>query len=117
MPAALGMNTKEMWIVHRDLHKWPIQVREKRIRVIDVFMAIYDEYSIPLTSQELVEIGPEYLERCRRSFEQRCRDGPSWRHIEEAKGFLRIDLLRGRRIFKGIQPVPGQPATYELLLD
>lgn len=117
MPAALGMNTKEMWIVHRDLHKWPIQVREKRIRVIDVFMAIYDEYSIPLTSQELVEIGPEYLERCRRSFEQRCRDGPSWRHIEEAKGFLRIDLLRGRRIFKGIQPVAGQPATYELLLD
>lgn len=117
MPAGLGMHVSEMWIVHKSLPKWPVHVNLKKIRVIDVFMWIYDEYAEPLTAQELIEIGPEYLQRCRPFFEQRCRDGPSWQHVEEKRGILRVDLLRGRRIFKGLQPIPGQPSTYELLLD
>jgi len=117
IPAGLGMHLNEMWIVHKALPKWPVHVDVKKIRVIDVFMWIYDEFAEPLTAQELMEIGPEYLERCRPFFDQRCRDGPSWQHVEERKGILRIDLLRGRRRFVGLQPIPGKPATYELLLD
>jgi len=117
MSAGLGVYINEMWIVHKNLPKWTIHVKRNNIRVIDVFRWIYDDFSQPLTRQELVEIGPEYLQRCRPSFEQRCRDAPSWQHVEERKGVLRVDLLRGKRRFVGLQPLPGQPATYELLLD
>jgi hypothetical protein len=118
----MGVSTNarmlHMTIVNRKLEKWPIHIVTQRgIRVIDVFRAIYDTYSQPLTHGELKDFGAEYIDRCKRAFLQRCHDSPEFDHIEERRGMLRIDLMRGRRIFKGLIPVSGQPWTYELLFD
>ena len=118
MRVSTNAGIMSMTIVCQKLPRWPIYIkRSDNIRVIDVFRAIYDTYSQPLTHQELRDLGEAQIERCRAAFLQRCHDSPEFDHIEERKGMLRIDLLRGRRIFKGLVPVPTQPWTYELLFD
>ncbi|KAF8963038.1 hypothetical protein BDZ97DRAFT_1068198 [Flammula alnicola] len=47
-----------------------------------------------------MQCGDEYIERCQRAFKQRCEDSSQFTHIEERRGLLRIDILRGRRISK-----------------
>ncbi|KAF8886238.1 hypothetical protein CPB84DRAFT_1787745 [Gymnopilus junonius] len=119
MPVSVSATIRSMTIICKKLPRWPIYLRrpDTSLRVIDIFRAIYDTYSMPLTHQELRELGEDYIEKCRRAYLQRCRDSPEFDHLEERKGMLRIDLLRGRRIFKGLIPVPGQAWTYELLFD
>ncbi|KAF8182296.1 hypothetical protein BJ912DRAFT_1061778 [Pholiota molesta] len=111
----------EMVIINKKLHLWPIHLKNNNswhaLRVIDVFRAIYDTYAQPLTPQELAHFGDEYVRRCQPAFMRRCEDSPQFTHVEERRGLLRIDLLRGHRIFKGLVPIPGRPFHYELLFD
>ncbi|KAG2009596.1 hypothetical protein CC2G_012510 [Coprinopsis cinerea AmutBmut pab1-1] len=98
----------DMIIIHPTLAQWPVYVWNPRgIRCIDVFRAIYDTYSIPLSQDEIEEWGPEYIERCKRVFEQRCEEGPRLPQVTRVKGICRVDLLRGEKIFKGLVPYKG----------
>lgn len=97
---------------------WPIQVKHStNLRVIDIFRAIYDTYAQPLTQEELAYYGGETIARCGAAFKQRCEDGPELAFVAERKGILRIDLLRGRRIFKGLSPDRGKEGHYKLFFD
>ncbi|KAF8157910.1 hypothetical protein B0H34DRAFT_434552 [Crassisporium funariophilum] len=108
----------EIIIISRKLEMWPVHIRGNRnLRVIDIFRQIYDTYSRQLTQEELMRWGPEYIARCERAFKQRCEDGPALTVHAERHGMLRIDLLRGRRIFKGLVPIRGKPMHYELLFE
>ncbi|TFK27587.1 hypothetical protein FA15DRAFT_586054, partial [Coprinopsis marcescibilis] len=102
----------ELTLYHEVMRKWPVVVRNpKGVRCIDIFRAIYDTYAVPLTPEELVQCGEEYIERCQPWFDQRCRDGPQFEVVERSKGLKRIDLLRGKRVFKGLvqNTAPGAP--------
>lgn len=108
------------WIVITcdKLSLWPIHLKQTtNLRVIDIFRAIYDTYSQPLTQEELRYFGRETIERCEAAFKQRCDDGPELACLAERKGMLRIDLLRGRRIFKGLYADRGQVNHYKLFFD
>ncbi|KAF9527510.1 hypothetical protein CPB83DRAFT_855905 [Crepidotus variabilis] len=109
----------EIVIVNKTLEAWPIVIRPThRIRVIDVFRAIYDTYAIPLTREELARLGAERIQRSERAFLQRCQDSPESTHFLERQGMTRIDLLRGRRIFKGLIHHRGAPNhQFELIFD
>jgi hypothetical protein len=97
---------------------WPIQIKQStNLRVIDIFRAIYDTYAQPLTKEEYLHFGRETMERCEASFKQRCEDGPELACLAEKRGILRIDLLRGRRIFKGLYPDRGKVGHYRLFFD
>lgn len=121
IPVVYSTIIPEMVIVNQKLHLWPIHLKNPNawhtLRVIDVFRAIYDTYAQPLTPHELSHFGEDYIRRCQPAFAQRCQDSPQFTHIEERRGLLRIDLLRGRRIFKGLVPIPGRPLQWELLFD
>ncbi|KAF9564139.1 hypothetical protein CPC08DRAFT_269897 [Agrocybe pediades] len=107
-----------MRIKCRYLSQWEIELKAPMgLRIIDVFAAIYKAYNQPLTREEKEAIGPEYLEKCKRSFLQRCEDSPGLTYHEERKGMMRIDLMRGRRLFKGLLPIHGMPDHYELIFD
>lgn len=99
----------QMVLYNEKLAQWPVVVNATKgnCRVIDVFRAIYDTYSVPLTRDELLQIGQSTVERCQRAFRQRCNDTPGLPPVTEAKGLCRIDLLRGERIFKGLTPLTG----------
>ena len=108
------------WIVITcdKLPLWPVQFKQTtNIRVIDIFRAIYDTYAQPLTREEFLHVGRETIGRCEAAFKQRCEDGPELACIAEKRGMLRIDLLRGRRIFKGIYPDGGKIGHYKLVFD
>ena len=97
---------------------WPIQLQQTtNLRVIDIFRAIYDTYAQPLTPEEFLHFGREYIGRCEAAFKQRCEDGPELACVAERRGMLRIDLLRGRRIFKGLYPDRGKVGHYKLFFD
>jgi hypothetical protein len=97
---------------------WPIQIKQPtNLRVIDIFRAIYDTYAQPLTQEELVYFGRETIGRCQAAFKLRCEDGPELACVAERRGMLRIDLLRGRRIFKGLYPDRGKAGHYKLFFD
>jgi hypothetical protein len=108
------------WIVITcdKLPLWPIQLKHStNLRVVDIFRAIYDTYAQPLTQEELVYFGRETIARCAAAFKQRCEDGPELACVAERRGMLRIDLLRGRRIFKGLYPERGKEGHYKLFFD
>jgi hypothetical protein len=108
------------WIVITcdKLPLWPIQLHQTtNIRVIDIFRAIYDTYAQSLTQEEYLHFGREIIGRCEAAFKQRCEDGPELACVAEKRGVLRIDLLRGRRIFKGLYPDRGKMGHYKLLFD
>ena len=97
---------------------WPIHLKQTtNLRVIDIFRAIYDTYAQPLTEDELLYFGKETIGRCEAPFKQRCEDGPEFAFAAEKRGMLRIDLLRGRRIFKGLHPDRGKMGHYKLFFD
>jgi hypothetical protein len=102
----------------RGLEKWPVVVeREQGLRCIDVFRAIYDTYHKPLTPAELVSLDSNYIERCRPAFEQRCEDSPGLALFNQRRGMRRVDLLRGRRIFKGLTRTSESGANWVLQFD
>lgn len=122
--AHMSNNTlfQQVVITNETLKKWPIVVYpsqpSQRIRVIDVFRAIYDTYAVPLTREELALYGPDYIQRCERAFLQRCKDAKESTHFLEKQGMTRIDLLKGRRIFKGLVHRSGFPNHhFELIFD
>lgn len=82
---------------------WQIHVRRSRgLRCIDIFRAIFETYNVLLTEREKKQIGSQYLRRCEPSFKQRCKDSPGLPLYNEECGMRRIDVLRGRRIFKSL---------------
>ncbi|KAF8804622.1 hypothetical protein BYT27DRAFT_7194241 [Phlegmacium glaucopus] len=108
------------WIIItcEKLPLWPIELKQTtNLRVIDIFRAIYDTYAQPLTQEELIYFGRSTIERCAGAFKQRCEDGPELACLAETKGMLRIDLLRGRRIFEGLYPDRGNIGHYKLVFD
>mgnify|MGYP001159211209 CR=1 FL=1 len=108
MPVSPHAFMTEMTLICDKLSRWPVVVHSPTgIRVIDVFRAIFDTYSIVLTKAELMHFGRERIDRCQRAFEQRCNDGPQLPPVTMAKGICRIDLLRGEKIFKGLTPLSG----------
>jgi len=97
---------------------WPIQLKQTtNLQVIDIFRAIYDTYAQPLTQEEFMHFGRATIGRCEAAFKQRCDDGPELACVAERRGMLRIDLLRGRRIFKGLYPDKGKVGHYKLCFD
>jgi len=82
---------------------WPVYVRRLGgLRCIDVFRGIFDTYNAVLTKKEQAQIGAQYLKRCETAFKQRCKDAPGLTLYNEEYGMRRVDVLRGRRIFKAI---------------
>lgn len=83
---------------------WPIPIRrDEGIRCIDVFQAIYDKLQGRLTSEDYRRYGEEYIRRCKPAFLQRCREDPGLPDYNERQGMRRVDLLRGKTIFKGLK--------------
>ena len=122
--AHMSQNTlfHQVVITNELLKQWPIVIYpsqpSQRIRVVDIFRAIYDTYAVPLTREELALYGPDYIQRCERAFFQRCKDAQESTHFLEKQGMSRIDLLKGRRIFKGLVHRSGLPNHYfELIFD
>lgn len=103
-PASSHCDLTEMIVVGpAPLDQWPIRIqRSQGIRCIDVFQKIYTKLSEPLTEDEKDAIGRDYIERCTPAFKQRCKDCPGLTRYNEKCGMLRVDLLRGRRIFEGL---------------
>lgn len=121
-PASPHCVLTEMVITNHLLAQWPITVRRSRgIRCIDIFRAIFATYDIPLTKTELRHIGPSYIDRCGPAFLQRCDDAAGLTLYNEKCGMRRVDLLRGRRIFKGLKSLTPSPenggAQWELEFD
>ncbi|KAF8895558.1 hypothetical protein BD779DRAFT_1609069 [Infundibulicybe gibba] len=107
-----------MTIVCDRLPQWPVVVqRSKGIRCIDVFRAIYDTFHPVLTRSELERIGDAYIERCQPAFQQRCADSPGLPLYNQQRGMRRVDLLRGRRIFKGLTRSTQPGADWILHFD
>ncbi|KAJ3573758.1 hypothetical protein NP233_g2222 [Leucocoprinus birnbaumii] len=82
---------------------WPIHVRRSNgLRCIDIFRGIFDTYNVVLTEKERARLGADYLKRCEPAFKQRCKDAPGLPLYNEECGMRRVDVLRGRRIFKAV---------------
>ncbi|KAJ7583456.1 hypothetical protein C8J56DRAFT_210192 [Mycena floridula] len=114
LPVSTHCKVTKMVIVCRELSRWPVRVeRREGIRCIDVFIAIYETFQKPLTSTERRELNSN-SSSCQRHFEQRCRDSPGITEVNLRQGLLRIDLLRGQRIFRGIRQAG---ADWVLLID
>ncbi|KAF7361797.1 Metallo-beta-lactamase protein [Mycena venus] len=79
--------------------------RPEGLRCIDVFYAIYCKYQKKPRSHEM----PTDRAKYQRAFEQRCKDCPGLAEYNRTKiGFLRVDLLRGKRIFDGLKRSSGR---------
>ncbi|KAJ7780197.1 hypothetical protein DFH07DRAFT_729903 [Mycena maculata] len=86
--------------------------RPEGLRCIDVFYAIYCKYQKKPRSHEMPTADKAKYQR---AFEQRCNDCPGLAEYNRTKiGFLRVDLLRGKRIFGGLKRSNGR---WELLFD
>ncbi|KAJ7783295.1 hypothetical protein B0H16DRAFT_488537 [Mycena metata] len=84
--------------------------RPEGLRCIDIFYAIYCKYQKKPRSHEM----PENEEKYQAAFKQRCRDCPGLPEFNRRAGFLRVDLLRGKRIFDGLRRSNGR---WELVFD
>lgn len=119
IPASSHCTLKKMTITCKVLEGWPIVIeRTEGIRCIDVFRAIYDTFSQPLTMEEVRRFCAERDSRGNikyiRAFKVRCADSPGLTEFNEKKGLLRVDLLNGHRRFKGIKQCG---ADWELMID
>ncbi|KAF8176685.1 hypothetical protein K438DRAFT_1533500, partial [Mycena galopus ATCC 62051] len=72
--------------------------RPEGLRCIDVFYAIYCKYKKKPRPNEM----PVDRAKYEAAFEQRCKDGPGLADLNRRAGFLRVDLLREKRIFDGL---------------
>jgi hypothetical protein len=81
--------------------------RPDGLRCIDVFYAIYCKYQKKPRSHEIPL--PADRAEYQPAFEQRCKDSPGMESVNLNEiGFLRVDLLRGKRIFDGLKRSNGR---------
>lgn len=112
IPVSTHCKVTKMVITCKDLSRWPVYVeRREGIRCIDVFRAIYETFHQPLTTREKRDLVSQSHQR---PFEQRCRDSPGLKEYNLKQGMLRVDLLKGHRIFRGIRP---SGADWVLIID
>lgn len=105
-PSMMSMPT--MIIVNDMYPDWTTVVYAAKggsCRVCEVFRALHDTYSVPLTQQELSMIPRSKMHGVMAAFEQRCKDGPGLPPVEMAKGPKRVDVLRNEKFFKGLEYV------------
>ncbi|EKM79654.1 hypothetical protein AGABI1DRAFT_107064 [Agaricus bisporus var. burnettii JB137-S8] len=96
---------------------WPIHVRRlEGLRCIDIFRAVFEVYHELLTEKEKARIGSHYLQWCEKAFKKRCEDSPGLPLYNESCGMRRIDMLRGRRIFKSLSQ-DSTNSRWELRFD
>ncbi|KAF7321657.1 Metallo-beta-lactamase protein [Mycena kentingensis (nom. inval.)] len=91
-----------------------VVARPEGLRCLDVFFAIWQKecYQKRPHRNEM----PQNLDKYKRAFEQRCIDAPGLAEYNRTvTGFLRVDLLRGRRIFEGLRR--GTNGRWELSID
>jgi len=117
MPASSHCVVTKMKIYLEDFYKWPIIAeRAEGLRCIDVFVAIYKTFAVPLTEEDMYDYRSEFIRTCVPAFKQRCKDGPGLTEVNEARGLCRVDLLRTQKIFKSISKKGREPA-WTLKLD
>lgn len=103
-PASSHCVLQEMIIAcdERELGRWNVVARRAEgLRCIDVFQAIYATYNVPLTPLEIAELS-DYVPSCIPAFIQRCKDTPGLELKHQERGMCRVDLLRTKRLFKGM---------------
>ncbi|KAJ7178417.1 hypothetical protein C8R43DRAFT_457826 [Mycena crocata] len=87
--------------------------RPEGLRCIDLFYAIYCKYQKRPRSHEKPAVTDKA--KYQLAFEQRCIDCPGLAEYNRTQvGFLRVDLLRGKRIFDGLKRSHGR---WELQFD
>ncbi|KAI0695293.1 hypothetical protein BC835DRAFT_1306059 [Cytidiella melzeri] len=90
------------------LPHWDIVVQnDQGIKCCDVFQAIHRSLNLRLTEYEKRSyIKEQEKTRVQEAFEKRCRDVPMLDHVARREGLLRVDLLKGQRIFMGLTRPP-----------
>ncbi|KAJ3769452.1 hypothetical protein FB446DRAFT_706218 [Lentinula raphanica] len=82
---------------------WPIRVKRKEgVRCLDVYDAIYKTLQHRLTDEDVRTFGEARIQRCWNYCLQRCIDSPGLSEYNKQRGIRRVDLLRGRRFFRGL---------------
>ena len=118
--AVHGIDLTRMIIQCPQLSFWPPIVIKQRPRVNcgHVLEAIHEFLNTSLTDAE----EERYVTSRRRAaveeaFAKRCRDAPGLNDYVRRQGLRRIDLLRGKRIFGGLQFVDGNRCDlYEMTM-
>lgn len=86
--------------------------------MIDVFQGIFDTYYNRLERNEVAAIGPDVMNACKPAFDARCQDSPGLAEYNKKIGMRRVDLLKGKRIFKGLtQNMAGGAAGAKWILE
>ncbi|KAJ4485600.1 hypothetical protein J3R30DRAFT_3696977 [Lentinula aciculospora] len=105
LPASTHCTLTEMRIF-LDLEEfkcWPIKVKRKEgVRCLDVYEAIYKTLQHRLTDDDVRTFGEARIQRCRKYCLQRCIDSPGLPDYNKQRGIRRVDLLEGRRFFRGL---------------
>lgn len=98
----------EMTIRCSQLPHWDIIVQnDEGVKCRDVFEAIHRSLTLRLTSQEQQKhIKAQDRSKVEEAFQKRCRDIPLQKNVALREGFLRVDLLKGQRIFMGLTRPP-----------
>jgi hypothetical protein len=93
------------------LPAWDIRARRHdggQLRCIDVFASIQESLYTPLSDLEKQQWAKDYLDSCDSFFKARCRASAALTDWEERQGLRRVDLLKGRTMFKGIARTPDK---------
>ncbi|KAJ3930800.1 MAG: hypothetical protein NXY57DRAFT_278999 [Lentinula lateritia] len=105
LPASTHCILTEMriFIDSEEFRCWPIRVKRKEgIRCLDVYEAIYKTLQHRLTDDDVRTFGEARIQRCWNYCLQRCIDSPGLPEYNKQRGIRRVDLLRGRRFFRGL---------------
>ncbi|KAJ3998150.1 hypothetical protein F5050DRAFT_1286886 [Lentinula boryana] len=105
LPASTHCTLTEMRISldQEDFKCWPIRVKRKEgIRCLDVYEAIFKTLQYRLTDDDVRTFGEARIRRCWNYCLQRCIDSPGLSEYNKQRGIRRVDLLRGRRFFRGL---------------
>lgn len=117
LPVSSHCVLRRMTIMCEYMERWPVVAeRAEGLRCIDVFDAIHRTFAVPLTAEEKSSYTREFLESCIPAFKQRCTDGPGITAHNEAKGLCRVDVLRTKKIFRGIEK-KSKHSAWILTLD
>ncbi|KIP06860.1 hypothetical protein PHLGIDRAFT_19355 [Phlebiopsis gigantea 11061_1 CR5-6] len=119
-PAVHGIELTRMTIQCPQLDYWPPLVIKQRhgVNCGHVLEAIHEFLNTPLTDAErehyVTGRGRAGIEE---AFAKRCQDAPGLNDYVRRQGLRRIDLLRGKRIFGGLQFVDGSRCDlYEMTM-
>ncbi|KAF5389029.1 hypothetical protein D9757_005019 [Collybiopsis confluens] len=105
LPASSHCTLTEMRLTldQEEFECWPIVVKRKEgVRCLDVFEAIYHTLHHPLTDEDIRTFGEANIQGSYSFFLQRCDNSPGMPEYNRQYGMQRVDLLRGRRFFRGI---------------